>query len=65
MKALFKSRLRKRIEAKIKSLAIECASTMYRKEGTNQVRDTTEYCKLVLKEASLNDDIKLLESLLK
>jgi len=61
---LFKSKYRKRIEAKIKNLAIECASVMYKKQGTSQIRSTREYCQLELKEAELNEKIKLLKSLL-
>lgn len=61
---LFKSKYKARIEAKIKALAIECASVMYEKSGTNQIRNTTDYCRLSIKEDDLNDKIKLLESLL-
>jgi len=64
MKLIFKSKSRQRIEAKIESLNIECAAVVYERQHTNRIRNTTEYCKLSLKEDRLKEKIELLRSLL-
>ena len=64
LSGIFKSKLRRRIEAKIESLVIECASVMYEKQRTNIHRDTSKYCNLSVKEGRLNEQIELLRSLL-
>lgn len=61
---LFKSKLRLRIEAKIRSLTTEHDSIVKDKEDTNQIRNTHDYCSLIIKEHELNEKIELLESLL-
>jgi hypothetical protein len=61
---IFKSTHHRRIEAKIKSLTIELDSIVEEKSGTNQTRNTHDYCKLIIKEHELKERIELLNSLL-
>jgi len=61
---LFKSKYKRRIEAKIKYLAYENAKIMIAKQNTNQIRNTTDYCKLVIAESDFQKQIDLLKSLL-
>ena len=62
---LFKSPLRRRIEAKLVELVREYASLESRKRDKTITKDTTDYCHYVIEQGNIQREIDLLRSLLK
>jgi hypothetical protein len=61
---LFKSKYRNRIESKIKDLRAEIQLIEAEKAKIKQTLNPAEYCRLLVKEGNLSQDIGLLNSFL-